>query len=446
MEKLREIHNTNDIFKDEINISILFNNYTREPIKNHITLNKLYNGDYHSEKSKSDKNYAKSIKFFINNLYSFKKIKNNNLDFIYNNFNILIIEFLEYYLKKKLRLSTFKSRLAAILRVLYLMFDNKEFELYKNISLVQDNITNIINQKEGNNTRDELEETRHIDFNLILKRRDDIEENFKNISDKFNKTAYDINQDLILLSLYTLIPPERCELLELSFRNSLLMDENEDYILIENNKCILILNKIKKNHSSITINIYNECIKLNDLLIESYTLYKRNNVFTAKNKYPVFKSVKGPNIANRFKVIFKDYNKKIGINSIRSSYISYKLKNPCITYNEKENIANKMRTSIKQLEQSYNKIDNIEYEIEEPKPIKIVKLPKTEKEIMKSYYEKSKDKIAKQQKKYRQNRNIPAYRIKLVRKLNNDKDYIHKTTKAILDKYNITIGEDGRYF
>jgi hypothetical protein len=32
MEKLREIHNTNDIFKDEINISILFNNYTREPI------------------------------------------------------------------------------------------------------------------------------------------------------------------------------------------------------------------------------------------------------------------------------------------------------------------------------------------------------------------------------------------------------------------------------
>ena len=65
---------------------------------------------------------------------------------------------------------------------------------------------------------------------------------------------------------------------------------------------------------------------------------------------------------------------------------------------------------------------------------------------MKTYYEKAKDKIAKQQKEYRQNRNIPAYRIKLIRKLNNDKDYIHKTTKAILDKYNIKQSEDGRYF
>jgi ribosomal protein L39E len=80
------------------------------------------------------------------------------------------------------------------------------------------------------------------------------------------------------------------------------------------------------------------------------------------------------------------------------------------------------------------------------KPIKPLKIPKTEKEIMKTYYEKSKDKIAKQQKEYRQNRNIPAYRIKLVRKLNNDKDYINKTTKAILDKYNIKQGEDGIYY
>jgi len=448
MEKLKEIYYLNDIFKDEINISILFNDYLREPIKNNITLDKLFDGHYHSEKSKSDINYAKSIKFFINNLYSFKKIKNNNLDFIYNNFNILIIEYLEYYLKKKLRLTTFKSRLAAILRVLYLMFDNKDFELYKNISSVQDNISTIINQKEGNNKRDELEETKHIDFSLILKRRDDIENLFHNFSDKFNKTAYDINQDLILLSLYSLLPPERCELFDLKFYNSLSINENnnEDYILIENNKCFLILNKIKKTHSSIKINIYNECIKLNDLLIESYTLYKRNNVFTAKNKYPVFKSVKAPNIANRFKVIFKDYNKNIGVNAIRSSYISYKLKNPCITYNQKENIANKMRTSVTQIEKHYKKLDDIQYEIEEPKSIKMVKLPKTEKEIMKTYYEKAKDKIAKQQKEYRQNRNIPAYRIKLIRKLNNDKDYIHKTTKAILDKYNIQQGEDGRYF
>jgi hypothetical protein len=65
---------------------------------------------------------------------------------------------------------------------------------------------------------------------------------------------------------------------------------------------------------------------------------------------------------------------------------------------------------------------------------------------MKNYYDKAKDKIAIQQKQYRINRNIPPYRIKLLRKLNTDKDYIHKTTKIILDKYNIKLGNDGIYF
>jgi hypothetical protein len=445
MEKLKEKYYFNDIFKKEININILFENKITEPIKKSITLNDLIIGKYHSTKTKSDISISKTIKFFINNLRSFKKIKTDNLDWIYNNYNILIIEYLEYYLKKKLRLTTFKTRLSAILRVLYLMFNNKDLQLYKNISIVQDNITRFINKKEGNNIRDELEEERHLDFSLILKRRDDIEEAFKNIKNKLTKTAYDINQDLILLSLYSLMPPERCELFDLTFRNQLYTNEEEDYIMIDNNKCILKLNKIKKNHSSITINIYDECMKLNELLLESYNLYPRINVFTAKNKYPILKSVKPVNISNRFKVIFKDYNKKIGVNALRSSYISYKLKNPCISYNEKEAIATKMRTSIKQIDQSYKKID-IDDNIEEAKPIKPVKIPKTEKEIMKTYYEKSKDKIAKQQKEYRQNRNIPAYRIKLVRKLNNDKDYINKTTKTILDKYNIKQGEDGIYY
>ncbi len=99
-----------------------------------------------------------------------------------------------------------------------------------------------------------------------------------------------------------------------------------------------------------------------------------------------------------------------------------------------------MRTSIKQIYQSYKNIyidDNIDDNIEDNKPIKPVKIPKTEKEIIKIYYEKSKDKIAKHQKEYIQNRNIPVYRIKLILKMINDKDYINKTIKTILDKYNI---------
>ena len=108
-----------------------------------------------------------------------------------------------------------------------------------------------------------------------------------------------------------------------------------------------------------------------------------------------------------------------------------------------------MRTSLEQIEKSYKKLkkyDKRKSKNDEAKPIKPVKQPKTEKDIMKSYYEKSKAKIAEQQKQYRTDRNVPAYRIKLLRKLNNDKDYISKTTKSILDKYNIKKTNYGIYF
>ena len=52
MDKLKDVYYSNDIFKDEIDISILFNDYPREPIKNHITLDKLFDGHYHSKKVK----------------------------------------------------------------------------------------------------------------------------------------------------------------------------------------------------------------------------------------------------------------------------------------------------------------------------------------------------------------------------------------------------------
>ena len=451
MEQFKIKYPNNLIFTDYINIDLLFDNNINEQIKNNISLNDLANGKYHNVKSKSDNNIASSIKFFINNLQSFKKFKDDdNINWVYNLYNLLIIEYFDYYFKKSLRLPTFKTRLTAILRILYLLFDNKDLQIYKNISIVQDNITHFINKKEGNNKRDKLEDTKHLDFGLILKRRYDIETSFKNIDNKFSKIAYDTNQDLILLSLFSLIPPERCEMFGLTFRHSNYDNNNDDFILITNDKkCILKLNKIKKKHIPLSINIYDVSINLNDLLIESYLLYPRINVFTAKNKYPILKPVKPSNIASRLKVIFKDYNINVGVNALRSSYISYRLKDDALSYNDKTDIAEIMRTSLEQIEKSYKKLkkyDKRKSKNDEAKPIKPVKQPKTEKDIMKSYYEKSKAKIAEQQKQYRTDRNVPAYRIKLLRKLNNDKDYFSKTTKSILDKYNIKKTNDGIYF
>ena len=145
-------------------------------------------------------------------------------------------------------------------------------------------------------------------------------------------------------------------------------------------------------------------------------------------------------------MIFKKYDKNVGINSIRSSYVSYQLKNPNVTYKEEKELKNKMRTGIEMIRGNYRKIETNEIilpkkDIQEPK-LNAIQL---ERVAQKKYYEKNKQQIAEQQKEYRAKVDNPSYRVKLLRKLNTDAEYITKTSKGILEKYNITKNIDGKY-
>ena len=67
-----------------------------KPIKQIPLLSKLINGDYQTEKSKSDYKIAKDIKFITNNLPSFQKYKQtDDLTYIINNHRLLLLESLE---------------------------------------------------------------------------------------------------------------------------------------------------------------------------------------------------------------------------------------------------------------------------------------------------------------------------------------------------------------
>jgi len=64
-----------------------------EPIKHIPLLSKLLNGDYHTAQSKSDKNIATSIKFFVNNLPSFQQYKGQDeLDWVVKHHRLLTTE------------------------------------------------------------------------------------------------------------------------------------------------------------------------------------------------------------------------------------------------------------------------------------------------------------------------------------------------------------------
>ena len=447
---LKTNHKDNEIFNDNINILLLFKEakQTIEP-KQIINLDELKQGKYQTDKSKSVENIYNSIKFMIKNLSSLKQHKNEtkSLSFIMANRRLLLLELLEYHLLHNNKLTTFKSKLNSIMRIYYLAYNNKDFTTYNQLGTLLDNISIHLNKKEGENKRDDREERNHLDFNIILQRQKELEEEYNLYKNKQCKNAFNSNQDLVLVSLYSLIPTLRRELFSLKYSIEDKREDKDDYLYIKDDNVYLQLNKIVKRHKPIIIDVKAESDKLNEILLKSYKEYPREYLFIKKDIYLQMKPIKTNSLSTRLKEIFSKYNKNVGINSIRSSYISNKLRNPLITYNEKDELCEKMRTGIQYLERNYKKIDKdivILHRIEVKEPNEYSSIEK-DKIAQKRYYDNNKEQIARQQKEYRQRTNKPSYRVKLLRKLNADSNYINKTSKQMIDKYQIVKNEDGIY-
>ena len=232
---LKTNHKDNEIFNDNINILLLFKEakQTIEP-KQIINLDELKQGKYQTDKSKSVENIYNSIKFMIKNLSSLKQHKNEtkSLSFIMANRRLLLLELLEYHLLHNNKLTTFKSKLNSIMRIYYLAYNNKDFTTYNQLGTVLDNISIHLNKKEGENKRDDREERNHLDFNIILQRQKELEEEYNLYKNKQCKNAFNSNQDLVLVSLYSLIPTLRRELFSLKYSIEDKREDKDDYLYI----------------------------------------------------------------------------------------------------------------------------------------------------------------------------------------------------------------------
>lgn len=316
-----------------------------------VSLKNLKEGKYLT-KSKSDKDTVSFVSFVINNLPSFNKYKDNdNINFILNNNNDFMIELLYYSIFKPLSIVSFYKRIVSFLRILYIALDgnkNEDYNFYSNI------LKHLALKIQDDNDKQELnkqEQETFVDFEIVLNKQKELLEKFNN-----NKT-YRNNQDLLLISIYSLIPPNRKEITELIYITH--HDDNDkvnDFIYIDkdNNDVKFILNKIKKRHQSIVIDITKENKDLADMIIESFNLYERPYLFTDYNDRN--KIVNYSLIYSRFRNIFKDIDKRISINSLRSSYLSYLYKQGGFTIAKKKEIANKMRTSTIVIDGNYVKM------------------------------------------------------------------------------------------
>jgi hypothetical protein len=142
------------------------------------------------------------------------------------------------------------------------------------------------------------------------------------------KRANNLNmEDKIIYAYYTLQPPRRCEdvyMLTIIKSIEKTLDNNINYILVDddNNPIEVIYNKYKTNkiYGRQTIKINNKILKS---IIREY-IYK-NNIKEGEKLYRKFSSPKAFGDAIK-RVFSKVYEKKITLNNIRHSYITWEVR------------------------------------------------------------------------------------------------------------------------
>ena len=425
-----------------------------EPIKHTPLLSKLINGDYHTAQSKSDKNIATSIKFFSNNLPSFKQYKNQDeLDWVVQHHRLLTLELLTYTLNQHSSVATLKSKFNGITRIIRLSYKSKSPDLYEKFSRIVSDLGHYFEDDEFDNELSPEELKKFIQWDDVIAKQKSLENTFNSILNKQNKIAYDMNNDLLLLSLYSLIPPLRNEIKHLEFTNS--KNEDGDYIwFAEDDRILLDLNLEKKRHDPIQFNLTKDAPKLATLIENSYKLYPRKFVFTPKNTYPKLdKKASQKSLDTRLSGLFSHTGKNVSVNSLRSSYVSYMvhqgmLKGKLLSVKEKNKIAERMRSSRKYFDESYTKLFQMNPNQQQPEikqeeninnpAVSVDEISTYEKQKKRStsYYYSHKEDIIKKQKEYQKKQgSYTNSRNRLLRFLNSSPEYENTMRDSTKTKY-----------
>lgn len=300
-------------------------------------------------KNSTIENYITKIKYIhfdiLNKNINIKKISNVLLD-TYN------IKDTEYIIKNLNYLEKDK-----IITHLYEKYEN--INTIKSYLIPYAVLCSKIDYYKDNNIHKKLIE--HIEkINKIYD--NDRDNNSININDKnkliinYNKDELEKNlellnniEDKLIYALYTFIPPRRLEYSNMIIKeNDINLDNNFNYIIIENNDPIKFVFNNYKTNKIFGKQVYNIDNNIKELILKHINLNKKEyNDFLFNYKANNF----GKKITNIFNKI---YNENISVRWLRMSYASYIRKNN-LTNNELKIISEKMAHSL-ETNSRYNKI------------------------------------------------------------------------------------------
>ena len=367
-QKLKIEHVDNNLISWNHDIALLdYKSKVKPNFKNGIALkadflNYKYLG---TNVQRTEENYINQFKNWLNNILGIKYRTKENLNFIVDEHIYILYSCLKFRSDNKQSLETFKTDIKLLLKLLSIQLDEKDEIIIKYKILLNSLRMVIENSEKINIIATNREVKTFVNYEQLLEIQELLQTNYNKayLDLPIMKRLKDVNireQNMIrlLYSFYVLFPPLRTEVLDLT-----IIDDEEDKdkydnaIYIKDNKnIILYLNTIKKKHKPIQLNLNDSVIKsfsgnlpdrLIKLIVDSIKDYPRKYLFLNKN-----------NGKSSSKLLLSLLNKildekKIGINALRSAYLSYYY--PKCNKLQKERIAFIMRTGDRNININYLK-------------------------------------------------------------------------------------------
>ena len=246
---------------------------------------------------------------------------------------------------------TYLCSLAKLFRVL----KGDSSSLYRKYSKMSVELQAQIEKDSSEQKISENRKKNFITLNEVIKRREELKKLFLQKPDD-----HKLNQQYLLLCLYTMQPPLRMEYKDMKIVQSIPRDKDKNYVLEKDKKYSVIVNndKVCKHRPS---DIFELSPELNEAINHSLRMFPRQYILslnTNKDK-PIGKQ--------SFELLLRGCftDKRIGVDLLRGAYITHVFDKPGITMKDKEELAKKMRTSLSMASTVYHKVTEKEFTDEE---------------------------------------------------------------------------------
>jgi hypothetical protein len=277
------------------------------------------------EKKFEDKKLSpNSIKLYIRNL---EKL---NSDEPLKNLNFLKSP--EEIMKKleKYKDNTKRGYLISICSILSTDKGNKAKEkLYNDYFALLLDMNKYLKSEESKNEKSESQKKNWMPWDDVEKKRQELEDKVKSFSKtkELSENQYNSLLDLVIVSLYTLLPPRRNEYKDLILVKSIKgLNDTENYLDLDAKKFILNKFKTSKKEGQKQIEIPQQLMDIISIYLKHHPLLKGSRLTkTTHVHFLVFKDGKPLDKVNSItRVLNKVFGKHIGSSQLRHIYLSDK--------------------------------------------------------------------------------------------------------------------------